>query len=179
VGSRFEIGFTHPAMLNVSRSAAGLLVVSQGRAQAFARLAIWIGVVTVFYLVVLGDAVLSRSPPGSNAANAWHEWSLLIFPLFLLPYLLSLVRTLRRADVLTLDRCEKIVRRGRRTLAAFAEVRSLELRTVHATCEEFRLSAILRNGRSVGLVETEASAAVEALAKEISELLDVPLGRTA
>lgn len=165
-------------MLNVSRPAAGLLVISRGRAQAFARLVIWIGVVIVFYLAVLGDAVPGRAPPGYDEAGAWHEWALLLFPAFLLPYLFSLVRTLRRADVLILDGCEKIVSRGRRRLVAFAEVRSLDLRTVHGTCEEFRLSAILSDGRSIGLVETEASAAVEALAQEVSELIGVPLART-
>lgn len=166
-------------MLKVSRPATGLLVISQGRAQAFVRLAVWIGVVIVFYLVLLGDAILSPEPVTNSHADAWHERVLLLFPLFLLPYLFSLVRTLRRADELTLDGCEKIVSRGRRTLAAFSDVRSLELRTVHGTCEEFRLSAILSDGRIIGLVETEASAAIEALAQEISELLGVPLARPA
>ena len=166
-------------MPKVSRPATGLLVISQGRAQAFVRLAIWIGVVAVFYLVLLGDAALSGERTASDKADAWHEWVLLVFPLFLFPYLFSQVRALRRADELTLDGREKIVSQGRRTLAAFADVRSLELQTVHGSCEEFRLSVILSDGRRIELLETEASAAIEALAQEISELIDVPLARTA
>jgi hypothetical protein len=164
-------------MLRVYRPAAGFLVISQGRGQALLRLSIWVGVVVVFYVVVIGDVALSRAPVENNQAGGWHEWVLLIFPLFLLPYLFSLVRTLRRADELTIDGREKTVSKGRRTLAAFADVRSLELRTVHGSCEELRLSAILDNGRNIGLVETEASTAIEALAQEVSELLDVPLAR--
>ncbi|HSS66275.1 MAG TPA: hypothetical protein VLS27_17735 [Gammaproteobacteria bacterium] len=166
-------------MLRVSRPAAGTLVISQGRAQAFVRLAIWIGVVGLFYLVVLGETVLSGAPAANGRGVPWHEWALLLFPLSLLPYLFSLVRTLRRADELILDGREKIVSRGRRTLAVFTDIRSLELKTVHGSCEEFRLSAILSNGRSIELMETEASAAIGTLAREMSGLLQVPLIRKA
>lgn len=164
-------------MLKVSRPASGILVISQGRTQTLVRLAIWIGVVVIFYLVVLGDAALTDDHSANTEATAWRTWVLLLFPLCLLPYLFSLVRALRRADALICDGRAKRLSKRRQTLVDFADIRELELQTVQGTCEEFRLSAILSNGHSIELLEAEASAATEALAVEISELLEAPLIR--
>ncbi len=164
-------------MLKVSRPASGVLVVSHGRTQALVRLAIWTSVVVIFYLVVLGDAAQTAEHTGSDKTAAWHVWVLLLFPLCLLPYLFGLIRILRRANDLIFDGPRKTVSKGKRALAAFADVRALEMRAVHGTCEEFRLSALLEDGGNLELIETEASAMIEALAEEISELLEVPLTR--
>lgn len=166
-------------MLKVSRPASGVLVVSQGRTQAFVRLAIWISVVVIFYLVVLGDGAQTAARAGSDIAPDWHVWVLLLVPLCLLPYLFGLIRTMSRADELMFDGRGRTIYKGKRALATFAEIRSLELRAVHGTCEEFRLSAVLADGENVELIETEASAVIEALAGEISALLNISLIRKA
>lgn len=167
----------HPAMFKVSRTATGTLIISQGRAQAVVRLVIWASVVVVFYLVVLGDAALSGERLQGDRAPPWHLWALLLFPLFLVPYLFSLIRALRCADELIFDGREKIICRRGRTLARFSDIRGLELRAVHGTCEEYQLSTVLAAGGSLDLLEAEASAATETLARELSELLQVPLIR--
>ncbi len=166
-------------MLKVSRPHTGTLIISQGRAQALVRLLIWAGVVVLFYIVMISDLVQIGERPEGGEAAAWHLWALMLFPLFLLPYLFGLLRTIRRADDLIFDGREKTVSKGKQTLAAYADIRALELLSVHATCEEFRLSAVLADGVSIELMETEASVAIEVLAREISDLLNVPLDRKA
>ena len=164
-------------MLRVSRPGTGILVVSQGQAQAVVRLLIWLSVVVLFYLVLLFGAPLNEELSSDDSAAAWHVWALLLVPLFLLPYLFGLIRAIRRSDELIFNGPDKIVSKGGKTLAAFTDIRAIELRTVHGTCEELRLSAVLDDGGSIALLETEASAEVDALAGKISELLQVPLTR--
>ncbi len=166
-------------MLRISRPATQMLVVSQGRAHALVRLLIWISVVVLFCIVLLIDAPLGNERPPDDAAAAWRTWALFLVPLFLLPYLFSLTRALRRGDELVINGLDEIVSRGKVRLATFADIRAIELQTVHGSCEEFRLSAVLAAGGAIPLLETDASADVEALAGEISERVDVPLIRAA
>ncbi len=166
-------------MLRISRPTAEILVASLGRTQALVRLLIWISVVVLFCIVLLFDASLGNQRSPDDPAAAWRRWALFLVPLFLLPYLFGLTRAIRRGDELVINGVDGIVLKGGKTLAAFTEIRAIELRTVHGSCEEFRLSALLAAGGTVSLLETEASAAVEALAREISERLEVPLIRSA
>lgn len=164
--------------MKVSRDKAGMLTISQGRTETLIRLLIWIGVVVVFYLVILGDAAVNGGGLEDDESAGWHFWVLVLVPVFLLPYLINLVRGLIRADELVFDSDAKLLLKRKRTVAAFKDIRELRLQTVHGTCEEFRLSAILNNGRRIELFETEARALVESLAMEISDLLGVELIRT-
>lgn len=166
-------------MLSVTRPGPQLLVISERPTEVLLCLAIWIGVVFIFYLVVLGESALIGGRSNVNVAAGWHHWVLLLFPLFLLPYLFKLVRSLSRADELRFDGRSKMLSRKRRILVAFADIRELQLRTVHGTCEELRLSATLADGRNIKLIEIEASKAMMALAAEISELVGVEITRTA
>ena len=166
-------------MLRISRPTAEILVVSLGRTQAVVRLLIWLSVVVLFCIVLLVDAPLINQRPPDNPVAPWRIWALFLVPLFLLPYFFGLIRAIRRGDELVINGLDGIVSKGGKTLAAFTGIRAIELQTVHASCEEFRLSAVLAAGGTVSLLETEASAAVEALAREISELMDVPLVRAA
>ena len=138
---------------------------------------IWISLVALFCIVLLVDAPLGSERPPDEPVDAWRTWALFLVPLFLLPYLFSLVKAIRRGDELVFDGLDKIVSRGGKTLAAFTDIRAIELRTVHGTCEELRLSVVLYDGGSIALLETEASARVDALAGKISDLLQVPLTR--
>ena len=153
------------------------MVVSQGQAQAVVRLLIWLSVIVLFYMVLLVGAPHNEERASDEVTAVWHVWALFLFPLFLLPYLFSLVRAVRRGDELVFNSLDKIVSKGGRRLAAFTDIRAVELRTVQGTCEEFRLSAVLDDGGRIALLETEASAEVDALAGKISDLLQVPLTR--
>ncbi len=118
-------------MLRVSRPTTEILVVSQGRAQAVVRLLIWISVVVLFCIVLIVDAPLGNERSRDDSAAAWRVWVLLLVPLFLLPYLFGAIRAIRRGDELTFNGLNKIVSRGEQTLATFADIRAIELQTVH------------------------------------------------
>ena len=160
-------------MLTVARPQPHVLVVSQRPAGVALRLAIWNGVVLIFYLVVLTELM-----PADDAPRGWREWLLLLFPLFLLPYLIGLVRALRRADELIFDAASQILSNRSGNLAAFADIRELRLRTVHGSCEEFRLSAALEDGSEIRLVDGQASAALEKLAAEVAAFTGIELTRS-
>ena len=166
-------------MLRVSHPGTEILVVSQGQAQAVVRLLIWLSVVVLFYMVLLFGAPHNEERSPDEVAAVWHVWALFLVPLFLLPYLFGLIRAIRRGDDLVFNGLDRIVSKGDRRLAAFTDIKAIELRTVHGTCEEFRLSAVLDDGGSIALLETEASAEVDVLAGKISDLLQVPLTRRA
>ena len=166
-------------MLRVHRPAPRVLIISHKPAGALLRLAIWLGVVIAFYLVVLGGGMLPGASPAAAQAAGWRQWPLLLFPLFLLPYLFGLVRALLRADDLTVDGRSGQLCNRRGTLAEFSRIRELSLKTVHGTCEEYRLSAALEDGRSIKLIEAEATPAIESLAAELADLVGADLVRLA
>ena len=166
-------------MLKVLRPSPQALVVSERRLQALIRLGIWIGTVSVFYLVVLNGASFADGEPAVFGAGGHWEWLLLLFPLFLLPYLFNCVRVLLRSDELILDGRSRMVSSRRQSLAAFGDIRKLHLRAVNGTCEELGLSATLSDGRHIKLCESSASAEITALADEIAALVGVEVTRGA
>jgi hypothetical protein len=166
-------------MVKILRPTPLVLIISERRLQALIRLCIWTGVVCVFYLVVLNGTPLAGGKPAIFDAGGYWEWLLLLFPLFLLPYLFSCVRALLRSDELIFDGRSRLLSRRRRPLAAFGDIEKLDLRAVNGTCEELRLSATLGDGRRIKLCEGGASAAIIALADEVSALVGVEVARDA
>ena len=166
-------------MFRILRPSPNVLVISGSPLQALIRLGIWVGVVAIFYAVVLGSTPPTEAVP--SAADEWslHEWLLLLFPIFLLPYLFNCVRVLLRSEALVFDGPSQLVSRKRQPLAAFTDVRELRLRAVNATCEELCLSAALADGRVLTLLESKPSAEINALAEEIAELVGVKVIRAA
>jgi len=166
-------------MLKVLHPSPQVLVISERRLQALIRLGIWIGTVSVFYLVVLNGASFADGEPAAFGEGRHWEWLLLLFPLFLLPYLFNCIRALLRSDELIFDGGSRMVSRRSQPLAAFGDIRELHLRAVNGTCEEFCLSATLGDGRHITLCESSASAAITALADEIAVLVGVEVTRGA
>lgn len=165
-------------MLKVERPGPGILVVSQRPIGAALRLAIWTGVVVIFYAALIIDLELTESGPADHGLG-WQTWMLLLFPIFLSSYLFALLRGLRGVAELLVDAEANTLSARNQPLASFSDVREIQLRSVHGTCEEYRLSAILEDARSIVLLEAEASPATEALAREIAALLEVELTRAA
>lgn len=165
-------------MFKVLRPQPNMLVVSQTRAQALVRLVIWIAVVSIFYLVVLGGD-LSAEAGDKNGQKNFHEWVLLLFPLFLLPYVAGCMREIFGGGTLVFDGASRKVLRRDRLLAAFDDIRELRLRTVNATCEEFCLCASLADGKFLALLESKHGATVDSVAMEIADLIGVELVRSA
>ena len=166
-------------MVKVLRPTPQVLIISERRLQALIRLGIWTGIVCVFYLVVLNGASLAGGKSAVFGAGGYWGWLLLLFPVFLLPYLFSCLRALLGSDELVFDGRSQLVSRRRQPLAAFGDIEKLDLRAVNGTCEEFRLSATLGDGRRIKLCEGGASAAIIALADEISALVGVEVARDA
>ncbi len=166
-------------MLKVLRPSPQVLVISERRLQALIRLGIWIGIVSVFYLVVLDGAAPAGGEPAVFGTGGYWEWLLLLFPLFLLPYLFNCVRALLRSDELIFDGRSQLVSSRSQPLAAFGDIRKLHLRAVNGTCEEFCLSATLDDGRHIKLCESGALAAIAVLADEIAALVGVEITRGA
>lgn len=166
-------------MFKVIRPGPGILVVSEKPLPALIRLGIWLSVVAIFYAVLLGGGAQGGITPAAANGRDLHEWLLLLFPLFLLPYLFNCVRVIFGAGELVFDGPSSTVSRRRRRLAAFADIRELRLRTVNATCEEFCLSAALADGRLLTLLESRGSPDIDALAEEIAALIGVKLTRAA
>lgn len=162
-------------MFRVTRPDQDILVISEKPLHALVRMGIWLCVAGLFYAVVLFGGV-----PGEAAAaggRSWHEWLFLLFPLFLLPYLIDSVRGILGAGDLILNGCARTVSRRRRPLAAFGDIRELQLRAVNATCEEFRLSAALADGRVVTLLESRGTPGLNVLAEEMASMIGVEVSR--
>lgn len=166
-------------MFKLIRPGPGVLVVSEKPLPALVRLGIWLSLVGIFYAVLLGGGAKGGIAPAAANGRDLHDWLLLLFPLFLLPYLFNCLRAIFGAGDLIFDGASRTVSRRRRLLAAFADIRELRLRTVNATCEEFCLSAVLADGRIVSLLERSRSAGVDALAEEIAALIGVKVIRAA
>ena len=106
-------------MLKVLRPSPRVLIISERRLQALIRLGIWIGIVSVFYLVVLGGAAPADGEPTIFGTGSYWEWLLLLFPLFLLPYLFNCLRALLRSDEMIFDGRSQLVSSRSQALAAF------------------------------------------------------------
>ncbi len=166
-------------MFRITRLSPGVLVISEKPLQALVRLGIWIGIVVIFYLVTLGGIPVAGGAALGTDEWGLHEWLLLMFPVFLLPYVFSCIRALLGVGNLVFDGpSQSILRRGQ-LLAKFANIREMRLRAVNATCEEFCLTATLADGRVVTLLESKGTSGIDVVAEEISALVGVNLIRTA
>lgn len=151
------------------------LVIGEPLAPTLLRLFIWLIVVTGFYAVTL--RAISLKDGGWQSADI-KDWLLLLFPLFLLPYLVGCIRSLTGAGKLTFDgKTRKLFKRDRQ-LAAFEDISQLRWIAVNGTCEEVRLSAVLNDGRSIRLYEGGQMAAISRLAEDIADLVGVEIYRT-
>lgn len=167
-------------MFKVTRPNHDILIVSEKPLAALVRLGIWLGVVGIFYAVVLGwESGATIPAPTTVIGHGWREGLILLFPVFLLPYLFSCVRGILGAGDLVFDGTSRTVTRKQQSLAAFSDIRELNLRTVNATCEEYSLSALLADGRKLSLLEIKGSPDVEQLAEEIAALIGVEITRAA
>lgn len=143
-----------------------MLIAGERRLFVWVRLAVWLGVVTTYYLALLSQQV-----------DVAEDWFLLLMPLLLVPYLFDLLRAIAAGAPLVVDARTRTLRAGRRTLATFAQVRAIELRTVNGRCEELSLRALLHDGNEIAIELGGAAARVDALAQRIGALLQVEVRR--
>lgn len=166
-------------MFKITRPGPSVLVLSQKSLPALIRLGIWVCVVVIFYVAVFASSTHDDTVSSGATGRNVHEWLFLLFPIFLLPYLFNCIRAIAGSGDLIIDGPSRSVSRRSRPLASFADIRELRLRAVNATCEEFCLSATLRDGRHITLLESRGSPGIAALTEEIASLIGVKITRAA
>lgn len=147
-------------------SAGPVLVAGERRLFVWVRLAVWLAVVSTYYLALLSQQI-----------DFVEDWFLLLMPLLLVPYLVDLVRGIAAGAPLVIDGRTRTLRAGRRTLATFAQIRAVELSTVNGRCEELSLRALLDDGSDIAIERGGAAARVDALARRIGAMLQIEVRR--
>ncbi|MDH3690001.1 MAG: hypothetical protein OEU36_11045 [Gammaproteobacteria bacterium] len=168
--------------VKVTRPRRQVLVVSKARLSALVRLVVWMAIVAVFYytLLGLGDATDDAAPVGD--AKAWlledgTRWLLLLFPIFIVPYLIEGIKALTVQDELTFDGLSQTVRKNDREVATFNQIEHLKLSTINGRCEELALTAVLIDGNSVQIHTSGTLLKMVALANDIADILQVEVVR--
>jgi hypothetical protein len=157
--------------MRVSRPSSDMLVLTRTRFGALIRLLIWLAIVAGFYWVLLTEQ------PQSLVQAQPARWLLVLVPLFLLPYLVDIVRVLVRGESHVFDAGVGELRAAQHAPVPFAQIQCLELRAVNGGCEELTLSARLLDGRSIALLTDDASSRFVTLAAEAANLAGVELTR--
>ena len=163
--------------MKVTRPEPGELLVSKRRGAASAGVAIWASLIAVFYYVVVGAGpeigVSTADGLGDAGAGAAKYWILLLFPVFLIPYVVESLRVATFGDTVAFSQDSRVISRNRRTIAAFDEIDRLELRSVNGRCEDIALSAVLVDGREISILGGGTVTEGGALAADIARMLDV------
>jgi len=133
-------------------------------------------------LIILGTLVSGYyfsllSDTGNRITSDFHFLALLIFPLFLSPYLLQIWRGINRRTNFEIDGMRGIVRGDGDVLIPFADITNIELSATNATCEELRLCVILKSGDKLQLYEGAAGKRISDLARRVAMIIGVALQR--
>ncbi len=156
--------------MRVSQPDPAVLIITKGRLSAFAGLAVGVGLLVVVYYALLG-------PGGGPVADGSFGWLLLLFPILLIPQFSESFRVFAHGGELTFDGRSSEIRRNRRSVAAFNEIRHLCLQATNGSCEELTLSAVLTDGRKFEIHTGERAAAMNVLARDVARVLDVEVVR--
>ncbi len=155
-------------MIKVDRSKSHCLVIGEHRFWPALRLLILLCLSGLYYYALFSmDGVL---PAGGSV-----RWMLLLFPLFLTPYLQPIVRGLRHRDEFHFDTRRQRVNHAGQPLADFADIDKILIAATNSTCEELQLSLVLKSGRRVVLYEQPAGNDAYGLAQELAGLLGLDL----
>lgn len=154
-------------MLHIRHKGPGNLSFSGYRSWPYLRLGILIAVFAVYGYGLHAAGLFSGGLSG--------QWMLVLFPLFLIPYLLPIWRGLKRRDAFEFDAASHTVRRAGQILTEFDDIHSVQIQATNAGCEELRLSLLMLDGTRLELYEGAARAQALVLARELSALLRVEL----
>lgn len=170
--------------MRVHRPNPQVLVIAERRLSALLGLVVWTGMVSVFYYTFLDSGDFMPVSASEGGATPWKfevggNTLFLLFPVFLAPSLLRCLRVLAVGEELTFDDESRMVSKNRVRVAAFGEVKYLQLKTLNGTCEELMLCALLTDGTRVTLHTSGAVAEMVAVADEIGKLLQVEVVREA
>jgi|GEM_PF-3073150 len=152
-------------MLKIDRTQKHCLRIREFRYGPGLRLLILLSITALYYFSIFTAAPGPAGLPG--------DWLLLSFPLFLSPYLVSIVRGLRRHHDYCFDAGQRVLTQGGWRLAQFRDISQIQITAANAGCEELRLSLVVGSGTRLDLYEGPACSEVFDLARELAVLLDV------
>jgi hypothetical protein len=168
--------------VKISRPSPRVLVVADRPLPALLGLLVWIALVAIYYCTLFAVGPMQEMVPIVSleqlANRSLDSWLLLLFPVIIVPYLVSTVRVLANRRRFVFDGVSRVVERDEKKIATFAEVRQLELRAVNGRCEELTISAVLNDGAELGIHSGGAADSIVALAGDIADVLDVEVVRT-
>lgn len=163
--------------MKISRPSPRVLVVADRRLPALLGLLVWIALVAIYYCSLFAVGPMEKMAPIVSLEQlTYHRlgnWLLLLFPVIIVPYLVSTVRVLANRRRLVFDGGSHVVEKDEKKIATFAEIRRLELRAVNGRCEEFTICAVLNDGAELRIHTGGAVDGIVALARDIADVLDV------
>jgi hypothetical protein len=168
--------------VKISRPSPRVLVVADRRLPALLGLLVWMALVAIYYCTLFAVGPMQEMVPIVSleqlANRSLDSWLLLLFPVIIVPYLVTTVRVLTNRRRFVFDGVSSVVEKDEKKIATFAEVRRLELRAVNGRCEELTISAVLNDGAEFGIHSGGAADSIVALAGDIADVLDVEVVRT-
>ena len=168
--------------MKASRPSPQILVVADRRLPAILGLLVWLALVAIYYCTLFAVGPMGDLAPIVSleqlADRSLDGWLLVLFPVIIVPYLMSTIRVLANRRRFVFDGVSHVVEKGEKKIATFAEIRRLELRAVNGRCEELRICAILNDGAEFGIHSGGAADSMVALAGDIAAVLDVEVVRT-
>ena len=100
-------------------------------------------------------------------------WVSLLFPLFLIPYIFGIIKSIRKSEVFVFDGETRNLRKNGKSIIRFDQLINVRLKAVNGNCEELRLSVQGEDNISVEIpLEDSPNRVVEA-ARAISDITNV------
>lgn len=168
--------------MNISRPSPRVLVVADRRLPALLGLFVWIALVAIYYASLFAVGPMEKMAPIVSleqlAYRHVESWLLFLFPVFIVPYLVSTVRVLANRRRFVFNGVLHVVEKDEKKIATFAQVRRLELRAVNGRCEEMTICAVLNDGAELDIHTGGAVDSIVALARDIADVLEVEVVRT-
>ena len=106
---------------------------------------IWLSVVVIYYATVL-----SIDATDANRRHSF-DWVLLLFPLFLIPYLFGIIKSIRNREVFVFDGVAGDLSKNGISIMSLDQITVLQLKAVNGICEELSLCVLGENNISIEL----------------------------
>lgn len=145
------------------------LEIGEPRWRVVVRLLIWLSVVVLYYVTL----VPIDAADAGRMNNASLHWVLLVFPLFLTPYLFGIIQTLRDRELFVFDGVAGDLRRDGIAIIRLDQITDVCLEAVNGTCEELSLSVRGEDNFSVDLPVDGPPARVAEVGSAIASMANV------
>jgi uncharacterized protein with ACT and thioredoxin-like domain len=100
-------------------------------------------------------------------------WVSLLFPLFLIPYMFGIIKSIRKSEVFVFDGETRDLRKNGKSIIRFDQLINVQLKAVNGNCEELRLSVQGEDNISVEIPLEGSPNRVAEAARAISDITNV------